>query len=82
SLFAYMIRAAGKVSPFSTFSSFSLVPFESSAGEATLQTGEGKVTSTVHLNRSIALALRDALYTQLWLAKHDLPLCRNPSLQR
>lgn len=82
SLFAYMIRTAGKVSPFSTFASFSMIPFAGSTDEASLQTAAWQVTTTTHLNRSIALALREAIYAQHLLAERDLPLCRNPSLQR
>ena len=82
SLFAYMIRAAGKVSPFSTFASFSMLPLAGGADSASLHTAAWQVTTTTHLNRSVALALREALYAQHLLTERDLPLCRNPSLQR
>ncbi|MEJ5065995.1 lantibiotic dehydratase [Erwinia sp. MYb375] len=81
-LFAYMTRAAGKVSPFSTFASFILLPLANGAASASLQTANWQVTTTTHLNRSIALALREALYAQHLLAERDLPLSLNPSLQR
>lgn len=82
SLFAYMTRAAGKVSPFSTFASFSMLPLAAGEDRASLQTADWQVATTTHLNRSIALALREALYAQHLLSERDLPLCRNPSLQR
>ncbi|WP_147199355.1 lantibiotic dehydratase [Pantoea sp. CCBC3-3-1] len=82
SLFAYMIRAAGKISPFSTFASFILLPLANSATGASLQTTNWQVATTIRLNRSIALALREALYSQHLLAERDLPLSLNPSLQR
>ncbi|WP_414440163.1 lantibiotic dehydratase [Burkholderia sp. 22PA0106] len=80
-LLAYLLRAATKTSPFSTFGAIALARIDSDAAHGEFDARDARLTSTSLLNRSIAVSLRDALYAPAAMFERDLPLKRNPTFR-
>jgi hypothetical protein len=79
-LFAYVMRASTKISPFSYFASSCLAPLDLTRPQGTLSDDGWTVQAESHLNRSIVVALREAFFGARSMAENDLPIMLNPSL--
>lgn len=80
-LFNYVLRASTKISPFSYFASSCLAQLDLKQQQGTLRDDGWAVQSESNLNRSIAVALREAFYSIRSLAKHDLPIMLNAAIR-
>lgn len=80
-LLAYALRASTKISPFSYFASSCLAQVDLTRREGTLVEDRWAVRTESHLNRAIAVALREALYSVHSVAERNLHVSANPTLR-
>lgn len=80
-LFAYVLRASTKISPFSYFASSCLASLDLTRQQGTLSDDGWAVQGESHLNRSIAVALREAFFSARSVAESDLRIMLNPAIR-
>lgn len=80
-LFNYVLRASTKISPFSYFASSCLAQLDLTRQQGTLSDDGWAVQGESHLNRSIAVALREALFSARSVAGCDLRIMLNPAIR-